>query len=57
MKICISFVDEERNSAEMILASIKRLASLRFVIKETPERDGYRHIYLKTPHVYPCKNA
>lgn len=57
MKICITYSDGETAAVDLLLAAIKSVNTLRYVIKETPERDGYRHIYMKTPRAKPCKNA
>lgn len=57
MKICITYADGEKAIAELILAAIKSVKAFRYILKETPERDGYCHIYMKTPRSNPCKNA
>lgn len=57
MKICITYSDGETAAVDLLLAAIKSVNTLRYVMKETPERDGYRHIYMKTPRTKPCKNA
>lgn len=52
MKICITYSDGEKPVVELILTAIKSVKAFRYILKETPERDGYRHIYMKTPR-YP----
>ena len=54
MKIAITFTDETEAQADELLSAARVIIGKPLKVKETPPKDGYRHLYIATK---PCRNA
>ena len=54
MNIAITFTDENEAQADELLSAARVIIGKPLKVKETPPKDGYRHMYISTKS---CKNA
>ena len=54
MKITIAFTEADKSKTDELLSAARDIFDEPLRVKETPPKDGFRHMYISTKS---CKNA